>query len=133
YRATAEFFLFTNGEERDEEGGKLEEARIREALMALPSLGLGSPIDKAITDKLVTLIRKANQATPGKASHEMSERVAERDDLDYFTKQSVIEYSQIALMNDKYFDEMQRYQKEIRELLISGLGLKPEVAPRQKA
>jgi len=132
YRATAEFFMFTNGEEKDEEGGRLEEARIREALQALSSLGLGTMIDKTTIDKLVTLIRKANQASPGKASHEIFEKVAERDDLDYFTKQSVLEYSQIALMNDRHFDEMQRNQKEIRDLLVAGLGRK-KVAPNQQS
>ncbi len=133
YRATAEFFLFTNGEEKDEEGGRLEEARSREALQPLPSLGLGGPIDKPTTDKLVTLIRKTNLAWKGKLAHEISEKVAEREDLDYFTKQSVIEYSEVALMSDKQFEDMQRNQKEIRELLITGLGRKPELAPKQRA
>ena len=133
YRATAEFFMFTNGEEKDEEGGRLEEARTREALQALPSLGLGNPIDKPTTDKLVTLMRKANQAWTGKPAHELSEKIADREDLDYFTKQSLIEYSQIVLMSDKHFEEMQRNQKEIRELLITGLGRKPELAPKQRA
>ncbi len=132
YRATAEFFMFTNGEEKDEEGGRLEEARTREALQALPSLGLGNPVDKPTTDKLVTLIRKANQAWKGKLAHETSEKVAEREDLDYFTKQSVIEYSQLVLMNDKHFEDMQQNQKEIRDLLIAGLGQKTELSSKQR-
>src|SRR2546427_12723405 len=41
YRATAEFFMFTQGEEKDEEGGRLQEARTREAVPTLPRLGLG--------------------------------------------------------------------------------------------
>src|SRR5436309_10879842 len=132
YRATAEFFMFTNGEEKDEEGGRLEEARTREAIQALPSLGLGNPVDKPTTDKLVSLIRKANQAWKGKLAHEITEKVAEREDLDYFTKQSVIEYSQTVLMNDKHFEDMQQNQKEIRELLITGLGRKTEPTPKQR-
>jgi len=129
YRATAEFFVFTNGEEKDEEGGRLEEARIREALQALPSLGLGNSIDKPTADRLVGLVRKASHAWTGKPAHEISEKIAERDDLDYFTKQSVIEYAQIVLMSEKNFDEMQRNQKEVRNLLISGLGASPSSRP----
>jgi len=133
YRATAEFFLFTNGEEMDEEGGKLEEARAREAIQALPTLGLGNQIDKPTMDKLVTVIRRASQAWKGKLAEEFSSKVEEREDLDYFTKQSVLEYLQIALMSDKQFEDMQHSQKEIRELLIAGLGRKTELAPKTRA
>src|SRR5260370_38864260 len=49
YRATAEFFMFTNGEEKDEEGGSLEEARTREGIQNHPRPGIGKPSEKRTT------------------------------------------------------------------------------------
>ncbi len=132
YRATAEFFMFTQGEEKDEEGGKLQEARTREAVQALPRLGLGTEIDGEIVGKIVGLVRRMDQAWKGKLAQDVSEKVAEMEDIDYFTKQFVMEYAQILSMTDKQFDEMQRHQRELRELLVAGLKRKPELALKQR-
>ncbi len=132
YRATAEFFMFTHGEEKDEEGGKLQEARTREAIQALPKLGLGAEIDSETVTKIVGLARKMDQAWKGKLAQDVSEKVAEMEDIDYFTKQLVIEYAQVLSMSDKQFDEMQRHQRELRELLVAGLKRKPELAIKQR-
>jgi len=131
YRATAEFFMFTQGEEKDEEGGRLQEARTREAVQALPRLGLGPGIDDKTVAKIVALARKMDQAWKGKLAQEVSEKVAEMEDIDYFTKQFVIEYAQVASMSSKQFDDMQRQQKELRELLVTGLKRKPELAKQR--
>ena len=132
YRATAEFFMFTQGEEKDEEGGKLQEARTREAVQALPRLGLGTEIDSETVAKIVGLARRMEQAWKGKLAQEVSERVAEMEDIDYFTKQFVIEYAQVVSMNDKQFDEMQHLQRELRELLVAGLKRKSEPTLKQR-
>jgi DNA-binding transcriptional ArsR family regulator len=133
YRATAEFFMFTQGEQRDEEGGRLQEARTREAVLALPRLGLGTEIDSETVAKVVGLARRMEQAWKGKLAQEVSEKVAEMEDLDYFTKQFVIEYAQVVSMNDKQFEEMQRHQRELRESLVAGLKRKPELPVKQRA
>ncbi len=132
YRATAEFFMFTQGEEKDEEGGRLQEARTREAVQALPRLGLGAEIDSETVAKIVGLAKKMDQAWKGKLAEDLSEKVAVMDDIDYFTKQFVIEYAQVFSMTDKQFDEMQRHQRELRELLVAGLKRKPELALKQR-
>ncbi len=132
YRTTAEFFMFTQGEEKDEEGGRLQEARTREAIQALPRIGLGGEIDSETVGKIVGLAKKMDQAWKGKLAQEVSEKVAEMEDIDYFTKQFVIEYAQVVSMRDKQFDEMQRIQRELRELLVAGLKQKPEPVPRQR-
>jgi len=48
------------------------------------------------------------------------------NDIDYFTKQYVLDYAGILSMSDKQFEEMQNHQKEIRELLMSGHRQKTE-------
>ncbi len=133
YRATAEFFMFTQGEEKDEEWGKLQGARTREAIQTLPKLGLGAEIDNETVGKIVGLARKMDQAWKGKLTQELSEKVAEMEDIDYFTKQSVLEYAQIVSMSDRQFDEIQRHQRELRELLVAGLKRKPELVTKQRA
>ena len=128
YRATAEFFLFTHGEERDEEGGRLEEARTREAIHALVKLGFQLEADNDTVTKIVRLAKKMDL---GKPSHELSEKIAEMNDIDYFTKQYVLDYAGILSMSNKQFEEMQNHQREIRELLMSGHWQKTE-PPKHK-
>ncbi len=89
-------------------------------------------MDAETVEKFVGLAKKMDQAWKGKLAQEVSEKVAEMEDIDYFTKQFVIEYAQIVSMNDKQFDEMQRHQRELRELLVAGLKRKPELAVKQR-
>ena len=132
YRATAEFFMFTQGEEKDEEGGRLREARTREAVQALPRLGLGAQIDNETVTKIVGLAKKMDGVWKGKLAQDLSEKVAEMEDIDYFTKQLVLEYVPVLSMSDKQFDEMQHLPRELRELLVAGLKHKPEPTLKQR-
>src|SRR3989449_5671460 len=83
YRATAEFFMFTQGEEKDEEGGRLQEARTREAVPALPRLGLGPRIHDQTVAKIVALAPQKDQAWQGKLAQEGARKDVEMEDIDY--------------------------------------------------
>src|SRR2546427_9252096 len=52
YRATAEFFMLTQGEEKDEEGGRLQEARTREADQGKTQIGPRARKEEKKDDKI---------------------------------------------------------------------------------
>ena len=82
-------------------------------------------------DTVTKIVRLAEKVAYGKPSHELSEKIAEMNDIDYFTKQYVLDYAGILSMSDKQFEEMQNHQSEIRELLMSG-HLKKTEFPKHK-
>jgi DNA-binding transcriptional ArsR family regulator len=119
YQASAEIFQFNYGEESDK---AYSEARTKEALNALNQIGLILPIDEETTSKF-SVIRGKMNSIHQKCSLDSAEKIAQIDGLDSFTKQDAIEISCMISMPDQQFEEMQRLNTEIRQLL------KPKLTP----
>jgi len=113
YQATAEIFQFNYGEES---GKEHSEARTKEALDALNRIGLMLPIDEETVSKFSVLKGKINSLYQ-KCSLDSTEKVSQIDGLDSFTKQDAIEIACKISMSDTQFEDMQRLDTEIRQLL----------------
>ena len=113
YQATAEIFQFNY----DEESGKeYSEARTKEALSALNQIGMLLPIDDDTVSNF-TVIRGKMNSIHQKCSIDSAEKISQIEGLDSFTKQDAIEIGCKISMSDQQFEEIQRLDEEIRQLL----------------
>jgi DNA-binding transcriptional ArsR family regulator len=110
YRATAEIFEVTHGE-GDEE---LDETEAKEFLVSMSKAGLLSQIDDQIASRAVKLLKRARSISHGS---DLAEKLEKLDDAGLAIKLHAVDYAQILLMNDKQFEEYQRLQKGLRDLL----------------
>jgi len=116
YRAAAEVFHFAYGEASDLER---QEARTKETLQALARIGLILQIDEATVSKYTKLANKIESACH---KSELEDKLADLEDLDFFTKQDATEVACTLMMSDKQFEELQSLVREARELLKSKLA-----------
>jgi serine phosphatase RsbU (regulator of sigma subunit) len=56
----------------------------------------------------------------------MTDRIGALDDVDFFVKQSLMEYSMLLSMTDGEYEEYDKLERELRKLLRSA------VVPKQK-
>jgi DNA-binding transcriptional ArsR family regulator len=124
YQATAELFEFTYGEASDQ---KYKEARTKEALHALTTIGLTIPIDEETIAKYAKLSGKM-KSVHTVCSSEITDKISQLEGLDHFTKQDAIEIASYICMNDEQFEQFQTLLKEARELLKSKVA-EPIQAP----
>jgi DNA-binding transcriptional ArsR family regulator len=120
YQTSAEIFQFNYGEENDR---KFSEARTRESLVALNKIGLLQPIDDETVAKFSKIQAKINSIHQ-MCSLDSMEKVSNIEGLDSFTKQDAIEIGCKISMSDRDYEEIQRLNLEIRELLRSNLVLR---------
>jgi len=119
YQASAEIFQFNYGEESDK---KFSEARTRESLFALNQIGMLQPIDDETVTKFSKIQGKINSIHQ-RCSLDSMEKVSNLEGLDSFTKQDAIDIGCKISMNDRDYEEIQRLNLEIRELLRAHLVL----------
>jgi len=112
YQAAAEIFHFTYGESDPE----YQEGRTKEALEALNRIGLTVPIDEETISKYASLSSKI-KAIYHCCTPELTEKISQLEDLDFFTKQDAVDIASSISMNDKQFEELQILNREARELL----------------
>lgn len=111
YRATAEIFHLSHGEE----GAKAnEEKQTKETLVNLAKIGIKVAVDDESVSKLVKAA-----ASMKDCSHDSTwlDKISELEDVDFFTKQGMIEYSCLATMSDKEFEDFLDGYREMRKLL----------------
>lgn len=115
YRAAAEVFQLSHGEG----GAEVGERMVREALEALPKLGLPVRIDDELVSKAVKLFRK--EGSMG-IKPELEEKLNSMEDLGFLTKQGVTEFAKFLSMTDRQFEEYTGAARELRDLLKSRLA-----------
>jgi DNA-binding transcriptional ArsR family regulator len=114
YRATAEIFLFQDGEVSKAQS----EAIWSEALAALSKVGMRVRTD----DEFVHKVAKANAAIAncGPAT-DLEEKLAKLDESILLTNTRALDLARLALMSDRQFDEFMASWQELRGLLNSGV------------
>jgi len=120
YRAAAEVFYCTHGEGdnsccRDETNGN--------AVKGLEKIGLGLKLDDEKMSKLVSVRNKMGDLG---SDPELEKKVVELEDVDFFSKQYLLEYAKVLSMDDDAFEDYLRLQREFRSLLRSGLESPPK-------
>ena len=113
YRASAEVFYLTYGEEGEKQHGQ---RRAREALEALRKLGLITDVKEADVSRLALLQQKI-ESTGYDA--DLENRIDALEGVDYFTKSCMLSFADYIVMSDKQFDERLKLTRELRELLKS--------------
>lgn len=111
YRATAEIFHLSHGEQ----GAKAdEEKQTKEVLLGMEKLGIKVPSDEGAVKSLL----KASTAMKNcQANSAWFDKVSELEDVDFFTKQGMVEYACLATMTDKQFEEFLDGYREMRKIL----------------
>jgi DNA-binding transcriptional ArsR family regulator len=113
YQATAEVFQFNYDVVKDRE---LTETRFREVLKALDRIGLTESFDVDAASR-ASSIQSRRYAIWTECSTEAGGKISGLDDLDGFGKQDAIELASYASMGDEQFEEWQRLEREIRDLI----------------
>jgi DNA-binding transcriptional ArsR family regulator len=115
YRAAAEIFQLSHGEG----GAEVEERMVREALEALPKLGLPVQVDDELVSKAIKLFRK--EGSMG-LKPDLEEKINSMQDLGFLSKQGVTEFAKFLSMTDRQFEEYAGAARELRDLLKSRLA-----------
>ena len=115
YRATAEVFLFQEGEVPMAESEKMWS----EALAALAKVGVHVRQD----EEFVRKIAKANTtiAHCGPPA-DLEEKLAKLDESTLLTNSRARDLAQLALMTERQFDEFMGSWRELRKLMVSGVS-----------
>ncbi len=124
YRATAEMFHLSHGK-----GGstKVYEEETRDALEAMPRIGLKISVDPVLVAKIVALVKGMKDPSQDKP---WTDKVNELDDVDFLVKQSMVEYANLATASDAEFEKFLKCYRDLRKALRSGL-VEPAVVAKK--
>ena len=118
YRATAEVFEFSHGENPGREVAK----QLKEVPEALAKIGLKVNADEELLAKVAKLEGKISALG---MRPELEEKVQQLEDVGLFTRQHAYRYAQMATMTDKQLDEMIAATRELRQLLAQSIAKTP--------
>ena len=110
YRATAEIFEVTHGQ-GDEE---LDETEAKDFLISMSKAGLLTPVGDQAASRAVKLLKRTRSISIGP---DLVEKLEKLKDASLAIKLHSVDYAQILLMNNKQFEEYQKLQKALRDLL----------------
>ena len=115
YRATAEIFEVTHGEGNED----LDETEAKEFLVSMSKAGLLGSIDEPIAIRAVKLLKRSSSISHGP---DLAEKLEKLEDASLAIKLHTVDYAQILLMSDRQFEEYQKLQRGLRELLTRTPG-----------
>ncbi len=115
YQATAEMFNLAHGESMS---SKVMEEEVREAIAALEKLGIKAKINPDVVTKVVDLMKQMKQPD---ATSPWTEKVNELADVNYFTKQELLEFTYLMTVSDKEFENFLKCYRDLRKTLRSTL------------
>ncbi len=118
YRATAEVFEFTHGENP----GRQAQQQLREVPEVLAKLGIRVTADDEALARVAKLEGKISALG---MRPELEVKIQQLHDVGFFTRQLAYKYAQMATMTDKQFDEMIAATRELRELLTMSVAKTP--------
>lgn len=110
YRATAEIFEVTHGRGEEE----INETEVKGLLRSLSNAGLARQLDEPTASKAVKLLRRARSISFGE---DLARKLEKLEDAALAVKLHTTDYVQILLMGDAQFEEYQKLQKQLRDLL----------------
>ncbi len=113
YRATAEIFHLSHGEG---DWSPDEAKAIKDILENMPKIGIDIPSDSETVSKVIAA---AKLGTCAQESHWI-DKISELEDVDFWGKQSMVEYACLATMSDKEFETFLENYRNLRKLLRSG-------------
>lgn len=119
YRSTAEVFYFVVGPEM--KGQSMLKAQLATAVGALSKLGFNLEVSDKDMERLMKMQLELENCC-GKADFE--ERVSNMEDVDFLTKEMVMEYAATLAMTDEEFHKQQRLQADFRDAIKSLLKKK---------
>ncbi len=111
YQATAEMFNLAHGQAGS---SKVMEDEVREALGAMPKLGLKVDVEEALVSKVVTVTKCIMEPD---AKSPWTERVNELSDVSYLGKQQLLEFLHLMTISDKEFESFLRNYRDLRKTL----------------
>lgn len=114
YQATAEVFHFTVG--KTTRGRELLQEETEAALKALTRVGFKLKYNHKDISLLIELMMEQKDCCGAK---EFEDAVSKLDDLDFFTKQNVLEYAGILSMSDEEIAMGDELHNKFRNLLRS--------------
>jgi len=112
YRATAESFYCSVGKTRP--NIKFAKEQMTTVLSTLKRLGFKIEFDKKDASNLVDLQAELDECCH---AEKFSDKIAEFEDVDILTKETVLEYASTLSMSDKEFVRQQEIEKKLRDLL----------------
>ena len=115
YQATAEMFNLAHGEAGS---NKVMEDGIRDALQALGQLGLHAKVDPKVITKVMELMKQMKQPD---INSPWTEKINELQDVSYFTKQELLEFTYLMTVSDKEFESFLKCYRDLRKTLRSTL------------
>jgi DNA-binding transcriptional ArsR family regulator len=117
YRATAEVFHFTVGKETNSKETVAE--KVKATLDGLKRIGYHLKYDESAINELAELSILLDNCCTCK---DTEEALSKLDDVDYFTKQEIQEYSGLLSMSDQELNKQnqvkERFTKLLRSLMI---------------
>jgi len=117
YRATAEVFHFTVGKETNSKETVAE--KVKATLEGLKRIGYNLKYDQMTINELAELSIILDDCCTCK---DTEEAISKLDDVDYFTKQEIQEYSGLLTMSDQELNERncvkERFTKLLRSLIV---------------
>lgn len=115
YRATAEIFIFQEGDENKAESVKMWS----EALSALSKAGLAVRTDADFAER----VAKANGALAKCGLQpDLEDKISKADESILFTNTRAFELARLAKMSDREFEQFLSSWRDLRGLMTSGVG-----------
>ena len=114
YRTTAEVFICSVGNASS--NPEFAKEQMKNVLNALQRLGFNLKYDEDIVSQLVDLQRALQECC---GAQKFEEALSELNDVDFVTKQMVLEYAELLSSSKKEFNEQQELKKKFKDLLIS--------------
>lgn len=110
YRATAEIFEITHGREEEE----VSPTEVKGVLKALSKAGILRNVDDQTSTKAIKLLQRSRSIHFG---DNVTERLEKLEDAGLVVKLHTTDYAQLLLMSDSQFEEYQKIQRQLRDLL----------------
>jgi len=114
YRATAETFTCSVG--KCASSREFAGEQMTTVLNALKKLGFKLEFGDKEISRLADVYREVEG---GHSSEKFEDAIADLDDVDFLTKQTVQKYAETISMSDKEFARQQENEKKFRDLLLS--------------
>jgi len=114
YRTTAEAFICSVGNASS--NPEFAREQIKNVLKALQRLGYNLEYDEEKVSQLVDLQKALQECFNAK---KIDDALSEMNDVDFVTKQTVLEYAELLSCSNKEFNKQQEIRKKFKDLLIS--------------
>lgn len=114
YIATAETFYCSIG--KLPHSREIAKEQVLTSLNALKKLGFNLKFDENDVSQLIEVQREMGECY---GCGKFEDAIADLNDVDFLTKQTVQEYAEIVSMSDREFSKRQELKKKFRDLLVS--------------